>query len=312
MHWLIWVLIGFVLSGIPVTFILSWIIYATLLRRKKSDKWGRGPSMPTDEEYMRLYAQAEEWRKEHLSAKKDVETVNDKLRLAGEYFDFGADRAVIIIPGRMESCIYSCHYAEPYRAAGWNVLTVDGRAHGLSEGHVSSVGQKEYRDILAWARFLHDECNIKDIVLHGICIGSSTAIFAATDSACPDYIRGIVSDGVYQRFYDSFRNHMTEANRPLFPFLYQSMLYVRLASGVDVVHDGPMYRIDRLTKPVLFLHSREDTFSTPDKAQELFEKCASEQKTMHWFEHGNHSRLRVLNREEYDGAVLEYISGIAD
>lgn len=311
MHWALWVLLGIVVLGILPTMGVSWIIYSTLLRRNKSEKWGRQPSMPKDEEYVRLYAQAMQWRETYLSAKKDVEIVNDGLRLYGEYFDFGADRSVIIIPGRMESCHYSCHYAEPYRKAGWNVLTIDGRAHGLSDGHVSSIGYEEYKDVLAWSRFLHDQCRNSKVVLHGICIGSSTAVFAATADDCPDYVAGIVVDGLYQRFYDSFRNHMTVDHRPLFPFLAETMLLIRLFSKADVVHDGPIYRISRLKKPILFLHSREDLFSEPDKAQELFDKCPSAGKKFQWFDHGGHSRIRICDPDAYDHAIQEYFSTTA-
>lgn len=308
MWWILWVLLAIVVLGILPTMFVSWIIYSTLLLRKSSHKWGRQQSLPKDEEYVRLYEQGMQWRETYLSNKKDVQITNDGLALYGEYFDFGANRSVIIIPGRMEACHYSCHYAEPYRKSGWNVLTIDGRAHGLSEGHVSSVGQKEYRDILAWARFLHDQCQNTQVVLHGVCIGSSTAVFAVTDKDCPAYVCGVVVDGLYQRFLDSCRNHMTEAHRPLFPFLWETMLLIRLFSKVDAVHDGPIYRIDRLDKPILFLHSREDLFSTPEKAQELFDRCASTKKTLHWFEHGGHSRIRILNPEEYDSTIQAFFA----
>lgn len=308
MNWILWIPLAVVVLGILSTMLVSWIIYSTLLLRPSARKWGRRQSLPKDREYVRLYAQGLQWRETYLSNKKDVQITNDGLVLRGEYFDFGADRSVIIIPGRMEACHYSCHYAEPYRASGWNVLTIDGRACGLSEGRINSVGQKEYRDIIAWAKFLHDQCRNTQIVLHGICIGSSTAVFAITDQDCPAYVRGIVVDGLFQRFFDSFLNHFTTDHRPLFPFLWETTLLIRLFSGVDVVHDGPIYRIDRLDRPILFLHSREDVFSTPEKAQELFDRCASPKKTLHWFDHGGHSRIRIMNPDEYDSAIQAFFT----
>ncbi len=287
--------------------IISWIIYRTLLIRDKPEKWSRNPTLEEEEDYVRLYREALSWREEHLSAMREVETESDGLTLRGEYYDFGADRAVIIIPGRMESCLYSCHYAIPYEKAGWNVLTIDTRAHGLSEGKVNCLGYREYRDVIAWANLLHDRMGISRIVLHGICIGSSTAVFTAADSRCPSCIRGIVADGMYQRFYDSCRNHMVEDHRPLFPFLYETTLLIRLFSHADVVWDGPRYRISKVPVPILFLHSREDRFSTPEKAEELY-RLAGTGKHIHWFAHGKHSRLRITNPEEYDAAVQEFLN----
>ena len=301
-----WIIFGLAVSGALFTMVVSWIIYRTLLLRPGKDKWGRAMSMPEDEEYVRLYTQAQAWRDEHADVRKDVETTSGKLHLAGEYYDFGSDKAVIILSGRMESCIYGCHYAEPYRKAGYNVLTIDGRAHGNSDGKINSLGYREYRDVIEWAKLLHDQEGNRSVVLHGICIGSSTAVFTAVSKDCPDYIRGIVTDGMYKRFFDSFRNHMIVDHRPQFPFLWETMLLIRIVSGADVIFDGPFKRIRKLHKPILFLHSREDKFSTPDLAQKLYDSCPADKKIV-WFEHGGHSRIRILTPEPYDQAIVDFL-----
>ena len=303
-----WIILGIVVSGILFTFfVVSWIIYKTLLLRTGPDKWGRTMSMPEDEEYVQLYTQAQAWRDEHADVRKDVSVMSGKLHLAGEYYDFGCDRAVIILSGRMESCIYGCHYAEPYRRAGYNVLTIDGRAHGLSDGKVNSLGYREYKDVIEWARMLHEQEGNRAVILHGICIGSSTAVFTASSPECPEYIRGIVADGMYQRFFDSFRNHMIKDHRPQFPFLWETMLWIRIVSGADVIFDGPFKRIRKLNRPILFLHSREDIFSTPDKAQELYDMCPADKKIV-WFDRGGHSRIRIITPELYDEAIISYLA----
>ena len=101
---------------------------------------------------------------------------------------------------------------------------------------------------------------------------------------------------------------MITDKRPLFPFLAETMFYIRTICRIDPKNDGPKKRIHDMHLPILFLHSREDLFSTPDKAQELYDVCPSERKYIHWFEHGWHSRLRLVNPEEYDKAVTDYIT----
>ena len=260
---------------LPVA-LISFIIFRELVVRKKKSIWGRQPSMPSDKEYCRLYDDAMRWGKLHEGEKQDVEIVNDGYRLYAEYYDFGGKNAVIILPGRMEACTYSYHYAEPYSSSGWNVLAIDGRAHGRSDGRLNYLGYKEYRDVIAWAKFLRERFGNEKVVLHGICIGSSTALYAAASKDCPDNIAGIVTDGMFQCFYDSCKRHMEIDKRPIFPFLDGVMLWIRLVCGVDAKNDGPKKRISDMHRPILFLHSREDLFSTPEKAQELFDKCPSE------------------------------------
>ena len=168
--------------------------YYELLVRTSKDKWIRHCSWPEDEEQSEMYRRGEKWAEQYAGNKVDVDCYSEKLHLFGEYFDFGADRAVIIIPGRMEACGYSYYFSEPYRAAGYNVLVIDNRAHGLSDGKYNSLGKHEHKDVLEWAKLLHDTFGVKSVLLHGVCIGSSTAAYALADKNCPDYVVGMVAD----------------------------------------------------------------------------------------------------------------------
>lgn len=304
----LYIILGFIAFNAAFTMFFSYFIFRALVVRTGKKIWGRQPSMPSDPEYMRLYNDAMEWGRQHEGDYIDVDIVNEGYHLYGQYFDFGGDKAVILIPGRMEGCTYSYHYAWPYSKAGWNVLVIDTRSHGLSDGRLNHLGYFEYSDVNAWARLLKERFHIEKVVLHGVCIGSSTALFAAASKDCPDNVAGIIADGMYQCFYDSCRNHMITDKRPLFPFLAETMFYVRTICRIDPKNDGPKKRIHDMRLPILFLHSREDLFSTPDKAQELYDVCPSERKYIHWFEHGWHSRLRLVNPEEYDKAVTDYIT----
>ncbi|MBQ9428789.1 MAG: alpha/beta hydrolase [Clostridia bacterium] len=305
--WLIILLARLVFGILPVL-VMSYVIYSVLLIRTSKEKWGRTCSIPDDEEYKRMFDIGMDWDAKYGACKRAVSVKSGNLDLAGEYFDFGGERAVIIIPGRMESCLYSYFFAEPYRACGCNVLVIDNRAHGLSDGKVSSLGYKEYKDILAWSDLLRSLGNRK-IILHGICIGASCALFAATAKEAPDVIDAIdaiVAEGMYTTFFESLKNHMYDGGRPVFPFAYGILVHIRLISGANVLTDGPVKRIKNLQKPILFLHSKEDIFSLPKKAEILYASCPAE-KTLVWFDHGAHSRIRINNESKYDRAIAEFL-----
>ena len=305
--WLI-LLLAFLFLGLLPTMVMSSIIYTKLLLRTSKKKWARECSIPEDEEYRRMFDIGIEWDLTYGDCKKQVSIQSGRFRLVGEYFDFGFDRAAIIIAGRMESLLYSYFFAEPYRVAGYNVLTIDNRAHGLSDGVINSLGYREYKDILAWGRFLHDTCGNKGVVLHGICIGSSTGLFALTSKRCPDYMTALVAEGMYPTFGESFVNHMKLDHRPLFPFAGETEFYMWAISGANVVTDGPIKRIRRMQKPILFLHSRQDVFSTPDKAQVLYDTCPAAQKRLVWFPVGDHSRIRINDIEGYDQSIVSFLT----
>ena len=298
---------AFVFGLLPFL-IMGAVLWCKLLVRTSKKKWGRECSIPDDEEYRRMFDIGIEWDRQYASFKRPVEIKSGRFHLVGEYFDFGNRRAVILIAGRMESLLYSYFFAEPYRAAGYNVLVIDNRAHGESDGIVSSLGFREYKDILRWAALLHDTLGNAAVFLHGICIGCSTALFALTSRQCPDYLVGMAAEGMYKTFGVSLEKHFEERGKPMFPLGYITEFYIWLFGGANVVTDGPYKRILKMHKPLLMLHSREDPYSLPENAQKLYDSCPSKEKRLVWFPHGGHSRIRIVDCEGYDGAIRAFLT----
>lgn len=296
-------------GGIVVPFLLAGVLYTILFVRTGKDKWSRKCSMPSDPEQQRIYDLGWEWHEANKQYAVPVEIENDGLKLVGEYYDFGFDRAAIIVVGRTETLLYSYYYVQPYKELGFNVLVFDNRAHGLSEGRKCYLAYREYRDVLAWAKLVHESFGMNEIHLHGLCIGSSSCLFALISPECPDYIRAMVADGMYATFSDTFAMHVKERGHALFPIFYIALLYVRIFSHADIWHDGPVYRVDRLKKPILFIHSRKDQYSEPEKLKTIFERCNAD-KTLEWFDKGGHSRVRINNTEKYDLSIAKFVEKI--
>lgn len=309
----VWIFIGiFLFLFLIPTMIMAWYLYSILFRRTSPEKWGRSCAFPEDKEYQKMFDVGMKWAGKHTDVRQEVSITSDGLKLVGEYFDFGFDRATIIIAGRTESLLYSYYFAAPFQQSGYNILVIDNRAHGLSEGKVSSLGYKEYRDIIAWCKMLHGRFGNKAVFLHGICIGASTALFAAVSKYCPDYVIGLSVEGMYVNFYQSFLNHMKvdRPNRIRFPVMQEVMFHLWVFSGANVVTDGPIKRIRRLNKPILMLHSREDLYSRPEKAQLLYDICPAPKRLV-WFDHGAHSRIRINNTERYDASIIQFLSELS-
>lgn len=306
------ILLAFVASGIlfwiASYFIVATVVYRILLVRTSREKWSRECSLEEEEEQKRMYAEGNEWYDKYREKISEVTINSEGFNLFGEYVDFGFDKAVIIIAGRTEGCKYSYYFAEPYRLAKYNVLVVDNRCHGLSDGKYVSLGLKEYKDIIRWGELLHDHYKNKKIVLHGICIGSATALYALTSKDCPTYFSGMVADGMYVDFRESIKNHMIEQKRKNITICLKLLtLYFKLFTGKNMVKQGPINYIDKLNKPILFIYSKKDLYSVPEKGQLLYDKCRSK-KELVWFDYGAHSKVRINNTEKYDTAVTSFLN----
>lgn len=309
-----WILlgVGIVLIGGAV---FSWFytmhiakgVYNDLLVRSTPEKWGRVNSCPTDAEYSQMYNTAVAWRHEHEHQLREVSIVSDGFRLFGEFLDQGSDHTVILVSGRAEGLDYSYYFAPPYFEAGYNLLSIDIRCHGKSEGKYNGLGIKEYVDLQNWARFLEKECHTVCVVLHALCIGSASSVLACTKPGCPEVIKGLVAEGMYTNWDRVLDHRFQTGNRPIFPVKMQLEMLIRKYSGVDIKKEGPENYIGKFTLPILFLHGKEDVSSPPYMAEALYAACPSEKKELVWLEKGAHSHLRICNTEQYDSAIAAFL-----
>ena len=311
-----WMLAGIIAAGALALFLLVVIlptmaislrVYNDHLVRRSPDHWRRGVcSFPDDPEIVEMYRQGGEWHAANGDCARQVGIESDGLKLRGEYYDFGFDKAVLILSGRTEAVTYGYFFAAPYRALGYNVLLIDDRGHGESDGDRNNVGLREFRDVQRWIRFLHDEQGNRKVLLHGVCIGAATAMYAVTEPGAPDCVEGLVVDGMYTTFRETFKTHMILMKRPVFPVLDEVMALIFLHAGRHPGLHGPVYSIRKLKLPILMLCGREDKFSLPERSQQPFDMCPS-RKRIEWFEKGAHSHLRINAPEQYDAAIADFV-----
>lgn len=289
-----------------IQFFVARSLFFKYMVRSDNENWTR-ELVAEDDEEAKMFAFCEKFEAENESFAKDVEITSDGFNLKGRYYDYGFKRACIIVAGRSEALRYSLYFAPPYKEAGFNVLVIDNRSHGFSEGKYNSLGLKEFRDLIEWARLLHDGEGNDLVIGHGICIGSATLLYAQINERCPYYFKGIVADGMYCDFPTSFNNHAIEAGYGIhFVSDFFFMLFKHYTK--ENPYYGPLDCIDKMKNPMLFIYSKMDAYSKPDKGQELFNLCGAEIKRLEWFEKGIHSHVRVNDEKRYDEVIIDFLN----
>lgn len=306
---LIAVIIGFALLSVAFYFFsiafASHCVYTATLKRKDKEQWGRAISV-VNELTIQMDSEGADWQQKHNAYKKDVHINNDGLNLYGEYYDLGFDKAVIILPGRTESLRYGYYFAKPYSDSGCNVLVIDPRAHGYSDGEYNTVGFEESKDALAWTRFLNETFGVNVIVLHGICIGAAAGMLAITSAECPDCVKGLVTEGMYANFGESMKNHLIERKKLYFPILFCIDFWSKKYTGHSM-KKGPIDVIDKMDKPLLMIQSKMDKYSTTANAKRMFDLCQSSEKKLVLYDKGDHSMLRITDSYLYDTEISMFL-----
>ena len=270
--------------------------------------WGRVCSAPDNPEQVQMWDDGIAYMKQFEDKKEDVHIVNDGLNLYGEFYNFGGKKTVLFLCGRCECAFYAFYYAKPYIESGLNVLFIDPRAHGLSDGTFSTVGIKEGQDALKWMKYLNEEKGQEKFILHCVCVGGSAGLIATTSKDNPGFIEKIVLDGIFINFKESYKRHYCDLGHKTFPVFYQIWFWFRVYTGVSVKQSNPYKLVQQLNIPILFIHTKNDKFSLPEKAQIVFDACTSQDKQIVWFDEGTHSHIRNHAMEKYDGAIKDFLT----
>ena len=311
-HWIIigvgiFILIS-LLFGVWFTFETARRVYLHTLSTKMGESWGRVCSAPNNPEQMKMWNDGIEYMAQYNDKKEDVTITNDGLKLCGEFYNFGKKKTALFLCGRCECALYAYYYAKPYVESGYNLLFIDPRAHGFSEGKLSTAGIKEGEDALAWMKYISKEKKQEKFVIHCVCVGGSAGLIAATKEEGKELVEKIVVDGLFINFKESYKRHYIDQGHKLFPVFYQVWFWFRMYTGVSINLSNPYKHVQELETPILFLHTRNDKFSLPDKAQQLFDVCTSKGKKIVWFDKGTHSHIRNNETEKYDSSVKEFLT----
>ena len=145
----LWILFGLIISGLfmwALTYIIaSYQVYIKTLSRVSKESWSRDIPSSIDEESQKMYSIGLKWAEDNKQYKIDVHMVNEGLNLYGEYYDFGKKTCAVILSGRTESLKYGYYFAESYYQK-CNILVLDPRAHGLSDGKLKIINQYKHNN----------------------------------------------------------------------------------------------------------------------------------------------------------------------
>lgn len=314
--WYHWLIIGVSIFVFVSLLVGVWLMVETARRvylhtlSKKYTKvaWGRNCSAPNNPEQVKMWDDGIAYMKQFEDKKHEVQIENDGLKLFAEFYDFGHKKTALFLCGRCECLVYAYFYAKPYVESGYNLLFIDQRAHGYSEGELSTVGIKESQDVIAWMKYIKETFKQEKFAMHCVCVGGSSGLLAATDEKAAGLVDKVICDGLFINFKDSYRRHYVDLGHKVFPVYYLIWMWFKIYTGKSVNISNPLECVKKLDAPILFLHSRNDKYSVPENAEILYKEAKSKDKEIVWFDFGTHSHIRNQDPELYDSAIKKFLT----
>jgi len=191
----------------------------------------------------------------------------------------------------------------------WNMLLFDFRAHGQSEGPMSSIGCNEYNDIIAARQCLDEQTkNLQKLptILLGVSMGGASALKAVEMK--PDICDVLITDSAYasldQTIYKTF---VERSGLPEYPFFTIVKALFQYFGGCDVENMTPSKSMRSIKQPVLIMHSCNDALIAPSEAIKLFENASNSNSKLWISPHCRHAWLHVYRADLYKQKINTFI-----
>lgn len=235
-------------------------------------------------------------------------TSYDGLKLAASYYSCGSASTLIAFHGYRSAAArdFSCA-VKMYLDMGVNVLLVDQRSHGESEGRLVTFGAKERYDVLSWVNFILERHGADTrIFLDGLSMGSSTVMMAAA-LPLPANVKGIIADCGYTT-PAAIIGRVAEKNFHIKGMLAAAALepLCRLIGGFSLYEASAPKALAASDLPILIIHGKADDFVPPEMSVENYE-AAKGPKHLYLVDEAGHGCSYLFDRTGIEQALREFL-----
>lgn len=198
------------------------------------------------------------------------ERSGSKISIAGWWIPCpNADgRCVILLHGYADAKVGAIAWAPLWHELGFNILAIDLRAHGESQGTYSTGGYWERHDVSQVINEIRAQRpgDTQNLVLFGASLGATVAVATA---ALRDDVSAVVLDSPYNDFCDAAMAQMDRLGAPGRPFQVAALW---LAGKLGHANFADVRLLDLLPKtpvPVLAILPEKDQLTAGDVRQRI-------------------------------------------
>jgi uncharacterized protein len=159
-----------------------------------------------------------------------------------------------------------------FAGAGFRCVAFDHRAHGESQGRLTSFGYHEGRDVAAVLDLVKQRWPDQPRVALGVSMGAAAICFAAAWARGAD---AVVLESMYHDILSAFTTRVSGDFPRWYGWLSRGIIWVtERRLGLRLEDLTPADHVGRLAPaPVLLITGTLDGHATPDDARRLYERC---------------------------------------
>jgi len=237
-------------------------------------------------------------------------SASDGVPLRGWYLG-GGDQGVSIVcaHGLFRSRREVLDRGVWFRENGYNVLLMDSRRHGESEGERATMGFKERLDVEAGIDFMREREPDDRIILFGVSMGAAASLLAAAER--PD-VEAVIADSSFLNLEQVVTAYLEVLARlPRFPLGDMLIFFMEQLGGFQREDLNLAEAVRRIgNRPILFLGGSEDRQVPPDVQRKLYGVAVSGLSDLVIFEGAGHGAAHRTQTDAYRQALVDFLTRV--
>ena len=231
----------------------------------------------------------------------------DNLKLHALFINNNTNKTIICVHGyKAKDGLYDFGMSAKFlNSLGYNLLFVDNRAHGLSQGKYIGFGVLDSIDVNSWIDYLVINMNQETIILYGMSMGGATVMNAQNNK-----VKAIIADCGFASGYDEVAYQIKKMyHLPSFPLVPISNILLKLLAKYSLKDKKAYKSIKNYKNNLLIIHGSRDHFVPTSDAYKIFENATCKKKLL-IIKDASHAKSYLKDTKLYEKTVREFLDEI--
>ena len=239
----------------------------------------------------------------------------DNLKLHALFINNNTNKTIICVHGyKAKDGLYDFGMSASFlNSLGYNLLFVDNRAHGLSQGKYIGFGVLDSIDVNSWVDYLVTNMNQETIILYGMSMGAATVLntdSSPDSSPCSSPVKAIIADCGFASGYDEVAYQIKKMyHLPAFPLVPISNILLKLIAHYSLKEKEAYRSIKNYKNNLLIIHGGKDRFVPTGDAYKIFDNATCHKKIL-IVPGASHAKSYLKDTELYEQTIKEFLDEI--
>jgi len=246
--------------------------------------------------------------KENFKDYKKLEIQSEEgLKLRGFYKDNEAEKIAILLHGYGRDHLEVGNIAKIFENRGYDILAIDMRSHGQSEGESITMGREESKDLLLWVDKMLEFKKHYKIILFGMSMGASTVCLSIGDKIPNNVILAIEDCG-----YDNAEKQLSyvySRKKSHIKIVYKIFVsFVKKCIGLDLKSIDVCKNLKNSKIPVMFIHGEKDDFVPIEMVYNLYAQVPENRKKVYIALEATHTLSSFVDFKKYENQINHFLN----